>query len=166
MANITATKVKNTYQVSFTIKKIRKIDERIESTFDKYLERNPEESLSEVERERLTGLIKDQLTTYVQSLSHEDKWTMEHKRIPITVYSNEKQKVKGLMSATEENAPEYFYRDDFSWLVKNEKTPGAMSKAMFEKAVSEDVYISAETAAFYSIDSYISTRNGLGLEFT
>lgn len=158
-------KLKNTYKVSFTVKKLRKIDDRINAIFDKYLEKNPDEEISEMERARLLGLVKDQLTTYVQSLSHEDKWTMEHKRVPVTVLSDEKTKENDLISVLDENEPEYFYRDEFTWLVSNIKGPGAMSKAMFDKAVTEDIYISAETAAFYAIDSYISSRNGLGFEF-
>ena len=157
--------IKTICTVSFTIKKIRKIDTEINSTFDKYLERNPEEKLSQVERDHLLSLTKDQLTTFIQSLSHGEKLTMEHKKVPITVLTDEKLKVNDLINPKIDSSPDYFYSDDQGWHITKEKEKNYYSKPMFDKIITEEIYQHSSTAAYYSIDSYVSCRNGLGFEF-
>lgn len=148
---------KEIYEVSFTKRRLETIEEIINKTFESYMTKNPEVILTKAQCDHLMGQAKDQLTVYIQEMSNSsDRWTMSHKKIPITVLSEKPKKKKDLMSSFTPDVPEYFTNVKGDWVVSNEKTENSYTKTGFDKYILSQINEGAATAAFYAIESYVA----------
>lgn len=154
---------KVTYEVSFTLRQLKKIEERINSTIDAYLIKNPESIVSEKEKEHLVGQAKDQLTVFIQSLSGtNEKWSMAHKKIPIVVQAPKSKHKKDLMSALGPQIEDKFYKQKGSWYLYDGETTEGFTYQNFVKELYNEIYEGASTAAFYAIDSFVAVKEKFG----
>lgn len=150
---------KEIYEVSFTKKRLNDIEEIIKTTFDSYIQKNPEVQLTKAQLDHLMCQAKDQLTVYIQEMSNSsDRWTMSHKKIPITVLSDKPKKKKDLMSALTPPKPDYFINVKGEWKIADEKAEGALTKTGFDRYILSQINEGAATAAFYAIESYVSCK--------
>lgn len=154
------------YEVPFTNEVLKKVEETIKDTLELYLKRNPEVNITPTEKARLIGQAKDQLTVFIQDLSKgSEKWTMSHKRVPVLVFAKEERKANDLMSALTTRKSEYFIYDRHTWILSNTKVDGAISRLEFNKAIRNEIYEGASTAAFYAIESYSHCKQVLRDDF-
>lgn len=154
---------KVTYEISFTARQLKVIDKQINETFDSYIEKNHKSPLTTAERDHLMGQTKDQLAVYIQEISgNSEKWGMSHKRIPVTVSASKSKAPKDLMSIVNKKDEDRFFYNKGLWFVQDSSNGDGMTYQEFVKAIYSEIYQGASTAAFYSIDSFISCREKFG----
>lgn len=152
---------KSIYELPFTARQIKVIENEINNTFTNYLKNNQHERVTKKELERLKSKAKDQLTVYIKSLSSaNDKWSMSHKTIPILVKSKDGRNQVDLMSMMDPKEEDtLFYFNKIEWFdYPNGEATDGMTYNNFKKRVYQDIYEGASTAAFYAIESFCSVR--------
>lgn len=152
--------MKTTITIPFTKRQIKAIEDRINTTLNIYLKKNPDVIITDDERSTLIRKAKDQLTVYIQEKTENSQhWTLNHKQISLLVTTDSKVKHDDLMSIQDDPQEFLFKKDKDSIvmidkeLVEKSEQKQYMTKSELTKAFYKDLYESASTAAFYSIES-------------
>lgn len=149
--------IKYNEDISFTPNNINVIEKRAKAVFEDYLDKNYTLYLSVKDEDYLIGKVKDQLTIYIKELSDtNDPWSMSNGSVFVTVLAKKPIHENNLLD-NKVGSERKYYKKKNKWYLEDENNKGRVRKT-FEREVMNDIYSSAEVAAFYAIDSFFNAK--------